>query len=70
VSEYEPYFTHTHEGSDDMPSHIRMVLTGCTQTIPIINGRLALGIWQGIFLFEHRDAPHTRSIAISILGSS
>ena len=56
-SENEPYFIHTYEGPDDMPSHIRMVLTGCSETIPIINGQLALGTWQGLFLFEHREAP-------------
>lgn len=69
VPENEPYFTHTYEGDDDMPSHIRMVLTGCSQTIPIINGKLSLGTWQGLFLFEHRKAGHTRNIAISLLGT-
>ena len=69
VPEDEPYFVHTYEGPDDMPSHIRMVLTGCTQSIPIINGKLALGTWQGLFLFEHRNDPHVRSIAISLLGT-
>lgn len=68
VPENEPYFIHTYEGPDDMPSHIRMVLTGCSEVIPIIDGKLALGSWQGLFLFEHRNAPHTRKIAISILG--
>ena len=67
--ENEPYFTHTYEGPDDMPSHLRMVLTGCSETIPIINGKLALGTWQGLFLFEHRTLPHTRNIAISLLGA-
>lgn len=69
VPEDEPYFVHTYEGPDDMPSHIRMVLTGCTQSIPIVNGELALGTWQGLFLFEHRNDPHVRSIAISLLGT-
>lgn len=68
VLEDEPYFTHTYEGPDDMPSHIRMVLTGCSEVIPIINGKLALGTWQGLFLFEHREASHTRKIAVSLLG--
>ena len=53
-----------------MPSHIRMVLTGCSQSIPILNGKIALGTWQGgLFVFEHRYDPHTRKIAISIIGS-
>ena len=69
VPEDEPYFVHTYEGSDDMPSHIRMVLTGCTQSIPIVDGQLALGTWQGLFLFEHRNDPHVRSLAISLLGT-
>ena len=68
VPENEPYFIHTYEGPDDMPSHIRMVLTGCTQSIPITNAQLALGTWQGLFLFEHRNDPHIRNIVISMLG--
>jgi secondary thiamine-phosphate synthase enzyme len=68
VPENEPWFVHTCEGPDDMPSHIRMVLTGCSLTVPILNGRMALGTWQGIFLFEHRRAPHTREIAVSVVG--
>ncbi len=69
VPENEPWFVHTCEGPDDMPSHIRMVLTGCSLAIPILRGQLALGTWQGIFLFEHRDAPHTREIAVSVVGA-
>ena len=69
VPENEPYFIHTYEGPDDMPSHIRMVLTGCTQSIPIANAQLALGTWQGLFLFEHRNDPHIRNIVISMLGT-
>ena len=68
VPETTPYFTHTYEGSDDMPSHIRMVLTGGSEVIPFFNSSLALGTWQGVFLFEHRQAPHTRNIVVSILG--
>ena len=68
VPENEPYFIHTYEGPDDMPSHIRMVLTGCSETIPIIDGQLALGTWQGLFLFEHRDAPHKRRVIVTIMG--
>ena len=69
VPENEPYFIHTYEGPDDMPSHIRMVLTGCSESIPIINGQLALGTWQGLFLFEHRHDPHVRNIAITLMGT-
>ncbi len=68
VPENLPYFIHTHEGADDMPSHLRMVLTQTSVVIPVICGRLALGTWQGIFLFEHRRAPHRRSIAVSVVG--
>ena len=68
VPENIPYFNHTYEGPDDMPSHVRMVLTGCSETIPIIQGRLALGTWQGLFLFEHRHAPQRRNIAIMMMG--
>ena len=68
VPEDTPYFIHTHEGPDDMPSHLRMALTRTSEVIPVINGRLALGTWQGIFLFEHRRAPHRRSIAVSVVG--
>lgn len=68
VPEDTPYFIHTHEGADDMPSHIRMALTRTSEVIPIINGRMTLGTWQGIFLFEHRRAPHSRRISLSIVG--
>ena len=68
VPEDTPYFVHTHEGPDDMPSHLRMALTRTSEVIPVMNGRLALGTWQGIFLFEHRRAPHTRSIVVSVVG--
>lgn len=68
VPENAPWFTHTLEGPDDMPSHIRMALTRSSEVIPILNGRMALGTWQGIFLFEHRRAPHQREIAVSVIG--
>lgn len=68
VPEGEPYFVHTCEGPDDMPSHIRMVLTGCDKNVPIVDGSLALGTWQGLFLFEHRRAPYTRRIVVSVVG--
>ena len=62
------YFTHDAEGSDDMPSHIRMVLTRSSETIPIVERRMQLGTWQGIFLFEHRRHPHRRKIFVTIMG--
>ncbi|PYJ18014.1 MAG: hypothetical protein DME96_04020 [Verrucomicrobia bacterium] len=68
VPEDADYFTHGSEGSDDMPSHIRMVLTRTSETVPIVDGKLQLGTWQGIFLFEHRRAPHRRKISITIIG--
>jgi secondary thiamine-phosphate synthase enzyme len=68
VPEDAGYFTHDSEGSDDMPSHIRMVLTHTSQTMPIVDGKMRLGTWQGIFLFEHRRAPHPRKIFITIIG--
>jgi secondary thiamine-phosphate synthase enzyme len=68
VPEDTPYFEHTGEGADDSTSHIRSVLTRSSEIIPIAEGRLQLGTWQGIFLFEHRRAPHQREIALSIIG--
>jgi len=63
-----PHFIHTYEGPDDMPSHIKMALTRSSETIPFANGRLLLGTWQGIFLWEHRVAPHSRKITLSCVG--
>lgn len=68
VPEDTPYFIHTAEGPDDMPSHIRMALTRTSEVIPILSGRMALGTWQGIYLFEHRRAPHHREIAVAVVG--
>ena len=68
VPEDADYFTHGSEGGDDMPSHIRMVLTRTSETVPIAEGKMQLGTWQGIFLFEHRRAPHRRKIFITIMG--
>ncbi len=68
VPENAPYFVHTYEGADDMPSHLRMVLTRTSEVIPVVEGRLALGTWQGIYLFEHRRAPHQRRIVVTIVG--
>ncbi len=68
VPENADYFEHDAEGADDMPSHIRMVLTRSSETIPVVDGRMKLGTWQGIFLFEHRRASHRRKIAVTIIG--
>lgn len=68
VPEDTPYFVHTYEGGDDMPSHIRMCLTDVDKNIPIIDGRMTLGTWQGLFLFEHRRARHTRRISVAVQG--
>lgn len=70
VPEDTPYFVHTYEGPDDMPSHIRMALTRTSEVIPVINGRMSLGTWQGVFLFEHRRAPHRRHLSVVIQGDS
>ena len=61
-------YRHNDEGPDDMPSHIRAALTNVSLQIPVLDGRLALGTWQGIFLFEHRRAPHERQIALHLIG--
>lgn len=68
VPEDADYFTHGSEGSDDMPSHIRMVLTRTSETVPIVSGKMQLGTWQGIFLFEHRRASHRRRVLVTIIG--
>lgn len=68
VPENDPNFTHIYEGADDMPSHIKMALTRTSENIPFSNGRLALGTWQGCFLWEHRSSPHKRRIEVSLVG--
>jgi secondary thiamine-phosphate synthase enzyme len=68
VPEDADYFTHDAEGGDDMPSHIRMVLTRTSETVPIVDGKMQLGTWQGVFLFEHRRASHRRNVLITIMG--
>ena len=68
VPEDADYFTHGSEGSDDMPSHIRMVLTRTGETVPIVDAKMQLGTWQGIFLFEHRRAAHRRGVLVTIIG--
>ncbi|WP_133489681.1 secondary thiamine-phosphate synthase enzyme YjbQ [Aliiroseovarius marinus] len=60
------YLTHTYEGPDDMPAHIKAAMMPVSLSIPVMNGRLALGTWQGIYLFEHRNAPHQRQVAVHL----
>jgi len=62
-------YAHDDEGPDDMPAHIRAALTGVSLTIPLVDGRLALGTWQGIYLFEHRRRPHRREVALHLMGA-
>ena len=68
VPENGEQFEHDDEGPDDMPSHIRMVLTRTSETLPIVDGRMQLGTWQGLFLFEHRQDPHRRTISLTVMG--
>jgi secondary thiamine-phosphate synthase enzyme len=69
VPENSGDYVHTAEGPDDSTSHLRMVLTRSSETVPVVQGRLALGTWQGIFVFEHRRAPHKRSVVVSVVGT-
>jgi len=69
VPEDDPRLVHTLEGPDDSTSHLRMVLTRTSESIPISECRLQLGTWQGIFLFEHRRAPHRRTVVVSLIGN-
>ena len=66
VPENDPHFTHTAEGPDDMPSHIKAALTATSLSIPLVAGRLALGTWQGVDLWEHRRAAHRRSVVVHV----
>lgn len=68
VPENDPHFEHTLEGPDDMPSHIKMALTRTSEQVPFAEGRLLLGTWQGVFLWEHRRAGHTRSVVLTFTG--
>jgi len=62
------HYAHDDEGTDDMPAHLRAVLTGVQLSVPLIGGRLALGTWQGVYLWEHRRAPHRRCVALHLMG--
>jgi len=68
VPENEPYFVHTYEGPDDMPAHIKAALLGSSVTIPITDGRLNMGTWQGIYLNEHRDRARARRLIVTLFG--
>ena len=68
VPDGDPLFVHRSEGPDDMPAHVKAALTQSMLAIPVSGGSLALGTWQGIFLFEHRSAPHRRSLIVHITG--
>lgn len=69
VPDGDPLFQHRAEGPDDMPAHVRSALTAVQLSIPVTNGRMALGIWQGIYLWEHRSRPHRRQVALHLIGS-
>jgi len=64
----DPRYTHTAEGADDMPSHLRAAVTRTSETIPVTDGELNLGTWQGVFLFEHREVAHTRVLIVHVHG--
>ena len=68
VPENDPLYTHTTEGPDDMPAHVRTALTQTQLSIPITHSRMALGTWQGIYIFEHRRHPHRRQVALHAIG--
>ena len=68
VPDGDPIFVHTAEGDDDMPAHVRTALTAVNLSIPIVNGELSLGTWQGIYVWEHRHAPHSRRISLHLIG--
>ena len=68
VPDGDRLYRHTSEGPDDMPAHVRSVLTLTSLTIPVVGGRAALGTWQGVFLWEHRHRPHRRRVTVSVVG--
>lgn len=63
---YESWFTHTAEGRDDMTAHIKAAITESSLSIPVLNGRLGLGIWQGVYVWEHRERPHKRNVIVTV----
>ena len=68
VPDGDPLFDHVQEGPDDMPAHVRAILTNMDLTLPVRNGRCALGTWQGVYLYEHRTHPHRRRVTLTLLG--
>jgi secondary thiamine-phosphate synthase enzyme len=68
VPDGDPLFRHTSEGPDDMPAHVRTILTQNSLSLPVADGRCDLGTWQGVFLWEHRAAPHRRKVTVTVLG--
>jgi secondary thiamine-phosphate synthase enzyme len=68
VPDGDPLFVHDAEGPDDMPAHVRSVLTQTSVGIPIVDGKLALGRWQGVYVWEHRTSPHTRKVTVMVIG--
>ena len=70
VPEADPHFRHTLEGPDDMPAHIKMALTRTSESVPVDGGRMLLGTWQGIFLWEHRSSAHRREVVVTVMGEA
>ena len=70
VPDGDPMFTHTAEGPDDMPAHVRSILTQSDLNLPVREGRCALGTWQGVYLWEHRTAPHSRRVVVTVQGEA
>jgi secondary thiamine-phosphate synthase enzyme len=68
VPELDSLYTHVEEGPDDMPAHIKGALTAVQVAVPVIQGKLALGVWQGVYLWEHRHSPRTRSLIVNVMG--
>jgi secondary thiamine-phosphate synthase enzyme len=68
VKDGDPLFRHDAEGPDDMSAHVRSVLTQVSVSLPVAGGRCALGTWQGVYLWEHRTAPHTRQVTVTVVG--
>jgi secondary thiamine-phosphate synthase enzyme len=69
VPDGDPMFEHDAEGPDDMPAHVRAMLTAAELSIPVTGGDLALGTWQGVYVYEHRTAPHRRRLTVTVLGA-
>jgi secondary thiamine-phosphate synthase enzyme len=68
VRDGDPLFEHDAEGPDDMPAHVRAILTGVSLTVPVHGGRPQLGTWQGVYMWEHRREPHQRRVSVTVLG--